>query len=507
MFHFKRALVSPCAIALLGLGQTIALAGDSAGVTSLRPDAVSPPGVDSVETFQSLGVIHIHEGESIQAAIQAADDGDEIIVHPGTYDENINLLGKAITVRSTDPVDPEVVASTIIDGGAVGRVISCNHGEGPDTLISGFVVRNGDAFSGGGMYNHNSSPTVTFCAFTSNSASYGGGMYNESASPTVIDCTFTENSTSTYGGGMHNRDDSSPIITGCTFTGNTARSGGGTFNFHSSPVFARCAFTDNVAESGAGTTNSVGGNAAFRNCSFDGNTATKRGGGIYNVNGSSPTLNDCTFAENSAANGGAMGNWSSAPTVTNCTFSANSAQYGGALYNCSGSDPTVTNCILWGDTGNEIYNYGGCHPYVTYCGIQGGWPGEGNIDVNPLFVDPDNGVYQLAPGSPCIDAGDNYAVTDEIVTDLAGNPRFVDDPDTQDTGLGSPPIVDMGAFEYQAWPCPADIHSDGVVDEFDLALVLALWGSTDNIPADINDDGVVDVIDLLSLLGAWGPCE
>ena len=64
------------------------------------------------------------------------------------------------------------------------------------------------------------------------------------------------------------------------------------------------------------------------------------------------------------------------------------------------------------------------------------------------MVDPDNGDFHLSPGSPCIDAGDNTAVPDGLTTDFDGNPRFVDDPDTDDTGYGDPPIVDMGAFEF-----------------------------------------------------------
>jgi len=55
----------------------------------------------------------------------------------------------------------------------------------------------------------------------------------------------------------------------------------------------------------------------------------------------------------------------------------------------------------------------------------------------------------LEPGSPCIDAGDNDAVTATMIVDFNGNPRRVDDPDAPDTGHGAPPIVDMGAYEFQ----------------------------------------------------------
>ena len=97
---------------------------------------------------------------------------------------------------------------------------------------------------------------------------------------------------------------------------------------------------------------------------------------------------------------------------------------------------------------DEIFTNSGA-PTFTFSDVQGGFTGTGNIDADPMFVDPDNGDYRLAAGSPCIDAGDNTAVPAGITTDLDGNPRFVDDPSTIDSGNGDPPIVDMGAFEFQ----------------------------------------------------------
>jgi hypothetical protein len=99
---------------------------------------------------------------------------------------------------------------------------------------------------------------------------------------------------------------------------------------------------------------------------------------------------------------------------------------------------------------------------ATYCNVEGGWEGEGNIDADPLFVDPDNDDYRLAAGSPGIDAGDNTAVPLEITTDLDGNPRFHDDLGSPDTGIvDARPPVDMGAYEFQGMTvsetvCPDD---------------------------------------------------
>ena len=102
---------------------------------------------------------------TIQTAINAAGTGDVVVVEPGTYVENINLSGRSITLRSTDPYNPSVVAMTIIDGGSSGSVITCSNGEGPDTVIEGFRITNGSASNGGGLYIRNSSPTINYCVF------------------------------------------------------------------------------------------------------------------------------------------------------------------------------------------------------------------------------------------------------------------------------------------------------------------------------------------------------
>ena len=121
-------------------------------------------------TFARADIINVPaDYPTIQEAIDAAEDTDEVVVAEGEYFENINFLGKAITVRSTDPEDPEVVANTIINGGGAGTVVMCNSGEGHDTVLSGFVITNGHAVvSGGGMCNWRTSPTVTNCTFTAN---------------------------------------------------------------------------------------------------------------------------------------------------------------------------------------------------------------------------------------------------------------------------------------------------------------------------------------------------
>jgi hypothetical protein len=177
---------------------------------------------------------------------------------------------------------------------------------------------------------------------------------------------------------------------------------------------------------------------------------------------------------------------------------------------------TLTNCILWENldsSGNgetaQIDGFASTTVTVNYSCIQG-WTGNlggnGNFGLDPIFVSAPQGQYKLDSGSPCIDSGNNVVVPIAVSIDLGGDPRFIDDPDTPDTGIGVPPIVDRGAYEYQLpSPCPADVNGDGEVDVADLLIILALWGSAEPL-GDVNGDGIVDVQDLLEVLSAWGPC-
>ncbi len=382
----------------------------------------------------------------IQAAINAAHAGNTIVVQPGIYVENINFLGKAITVRSTNPDDPGVVAATVIDGGGLGTVVTFNSEEGNGAVLSGFTVQNGvTASNGGGIYCEGSSPTISKCTIQGNSAIYGGGI------------------------GCWN---SSAIITGCKVTGNSAtQAGGGIYYGQSSLTITNCDISDNSAGY-PGSHSSVGGgicsdansSGIITNCQIEGNDAVA-GGGIMCMFGGSPIITDCTIADNTSVNeGGGLLFWASSATitnsiitgnstgyqgggiccesyygpsnltVTNCTISGNSAPleeygYGGGAGVYSDNTATLTNCIVWGNSENEITGAGAV---VSYSDVRGGYPGEGNIDSDPIFIG--GGDYHLEYPSTCIDSA---TATGAPATDKDGNLR----PDG--------PGYDMGAYEYQ----------------------------------------------------------
>jgi len=162
--------------------------------------------------------------DNIQAAIDAASDGDEIVVMPGTYtnteEEGVNMLGKAVTLRSTDPLDPDVVASTIINGKNQDGCIVCWSGETNQTIILGFTITNE---YGPGMLCINTNPAVTRCVFLNNVAEGGAGMF-------LV-------------------NNSNPILTLCIFESNVSLKWAGAFYcYNSNPTLVECTFNNNIGE-------------------------------------------------------------------------------------------------------------------------------------------------------------------------------------------------------------------------------------------------------------------
>ncbi len=202
----------------------------------------------------------------IVGAITLAVDGDVIIVHPGTYSENINMQGKAITLRSLDPNDPAIVTSTIISAPSMYATITCENDESTDTIINGFVITHDSQYEGsGGLHNVSVCPTVMNCIFICNHAVapyHGGGIYNYESSPRVINCTFSQNS-SDLGGGIYCTSNSNPIITNCVIINND---GGGIYSSSSNPILTSTRVCGNSSEQIRGGYTDNGGNTVSDYC-------------------------------------------------------------------------------------------------------------------------------------------------------------------------------------------------------------------------------------------------
>ena len=413
--------------------------------------------------------------------------------------------GGGIYCTSSSPTisNCTITGNTAEDGGG----IFCDYGSSP--TISNCTITGNSASgynaSGGGIncFGSYSSPTISNCTITGNSASgsttaYGGGIYCRSSSPTISNCTITGNTVSGGGGGIY-CDHSSPTISNCTITGNSASGynarGGGIYCGYSSPAISNCTIAENAARHGGGiycgssssptisgctiTANTAsstyggsgGGIACYSssptisNCTITGNTASSTyggyGGGIC-CDRSSPTISNCTITGNMALDngGGICCSSYSSPTISNCTITANTAECGNGngISSSSSSSPTISNCILW-NMGSKVA--------ATYSCVLDAIEGEGNISIYPHFVDPDNGDHRLAPWSPCINAGSNELVTEDL--DLAGNARI------------QKGVVDMGAYESSYAPS-TDIDGDGLPDLWELEHFGDLWATAEGDP-------------------------
>ncbi|MHC4072220.1 MAG: right-handed parallel beta-helix repeat-containing protein [Planctomycetota bacterium] len=193
--------------------------------------------------------------ETIQSAIDDANHGDVIAVVAGTYNEAINFNGKAVRLYSSSGRDVTTIDANGIAGAY--HVVQCVSGEDVNTILEGFTITGGNANGttewsnkGGGMFNHYSSPTVTNCLFTKNSADWGGGIFSWSSNPAIDNCIIADNSADENGGGIYSAGAVCPTITHCTIVGNVAgTSGGGICCWEGNPAITHCILWDNTANS------------------------------------------------------------------------------------------------------------------------------------------------------------------------------------------------------------------------------------------------------------------
>ncbi len=272
------------------------------------------------------------------------------------------------------------------------------------------------------------------------------------------------------GGGVLVEQQAGALVVQCTFRGNRALHAGGAVHVDGGNSEIRsCRFENNTSTAYGGAVAVEWGTTTIDRCEFSGNTAAA-GGGLILLNLSAVHVTNSLFVANVASGitgGGAIGLTNHhSPVVTNCTVVGNSAP-NGTVGGIRITGPTrVANCIVWGNSGaggasgsaNQI-GPAASTTVLNSC-VSGGFPGSGNLSVDPRFENPGTMDFHLVYGSPCIDAGKHDELPMTATVDLDGRARRSDEPSIGDTGVGPAPQVDLGAFERQgpivSTICPGD---------------------------------------------------
>jgi uncharacterized membrane protein len=413
-----------------------------------------------------------HPFDAIQEGIDVAVNGDTVIVQPGVYSGNgncdIDFKGKAITVRSTSPNDPDIAAATIVNcNGTNHRGFKFVSNEGQDSILEGLTITNAHILimceGGAGIYIDGASPTINKCVVTNNRAELvqgsrclclGGGIYiGAESNPLISDCIISDNSVGDWGWG------------------------GGIYCDYSAT------------------------HTTLRNCLISNNTALGyegAGGGIYCDGPSDLTVANCTIVDNSAA------------------------EDGGGIYFYIYESPirTISNSIIWGNSPDQIYPVDETNIFGTYSDIQGGWSGTGNINIDPCFADAANDDYHLKSEGWRWDQIANQWTWDDVTSRCidAGNPGWPlgDEPTTLDVDplnrWGENLRIDMGMYGGRpeasmppyGWALLSDMDNSGKVDFVDYSYLANLYGEEgQNLSGDLNRDGKVNIEDISLIAFDW----
>ena len=237
----------------------------------------------------------------LQAAIDAATPGDEIVVSPGEYQGNIQI-DKDVIVRSLNGAD-----STSVLGNGNGPAVILESSDSQGGALIGFTVSGGAGQNGGGLFL-SGDVAVIDCTVTGNTAQNGGGAFIV-GSPTLSAVRFHSN-IADQGGGVFLSPDSMPLLDLCDFYENTADSGGG---LYVSPrggqttyaTIGAGSFERNTAVDGAGIYAEMGGFEVV-DSEFIGNVASDRGGSVFVADGEFSSFLATSMEGGEADEGGAF---------------------------------------------------------------------------------------------------------------------------------------------------------------------------------------------------------
>jgi len=365
-------------------------------------------------------ILHVPDDfENIQAGIDAAEDGDTVLVEPGEYVENIDFDGKNIVVGSLFLIlnNATYIDSTIINGDSSGTVVTFASEENNEAKLTGFTITNGFTNdNGGGIWCRDSNPIISDVNIRSNRANQGGGIFcDRNADITLRNANIEENY-AIHGGGIYCYF-SSPMFNDVLVLNNEASQFGGVRLWESNASLNNLQILNNRGSACGGVSIAHSSNVNLINVIIRDNW----GGGVY-CQTSIARLTNVLIALNHTSNGGGIYCYRANLYLNKVTICNNTAgNEGGGIYCLDGTQLFVVNTILWENDPQEIFfqrqndqnsltiSYsdigGGQNDIETNHNCDVNWL-EGNFDANPLFVDQDNNDFHLTENSPCIDAGD-----------------------------------------------------------------------------------------------------
>ncbi len=503
----------------------------------------------------------------IQPAIDAAQNGDEVLVSPGEYvisePIDFNQLHdpenpegppvKNIVLRSKEGPETTIIRMTEWPPDANrASVVIFENGETGDSLLEGFTLVDGkgtapspaDPLLGGGILCLNSSPTVVSCVITGNRANngLGGGVYCGNSSARFKNCMITENRAAD-GGGFHYESTGNHSLETCTVVRNRAHYGGGIVFRDSHTVVTNCRISENRALWGGGVY-CVGAEPFFATChiSHNGDGIEGSAGGIFCEENSSPGFLDCVVSGNFGVfEGGISCIEGSVATFRKCTIVDN-LDSDGSLGVCVEEDSlvTLTSCIVWDNIIRPPERV-----QATYCCIQGEapFPGDDNIAADPLmcalgrwescedgspegcdcfgideigscshFLRWIEGDYRLRTDSPCIGAGEDGVNMGADLGLCAASPWIKRGDANADNTIDIADAIFTLSYLFAEGPAPscldaADANDDGAADIADAIAVLShLFANAGDLPEPFGECGLDPTVDELGC-SSYPPCE
>jgi predicted outer membrane repeat protein len=369
----------------------------------------------------------------------------------------------------------------------------------------------------GGAISGMATLTLTHCTFHQNSArQIGGALHASGGTLHVSDCTFANNTvgiagmTNGVGGALGLQWDITVIIADSMFENNAAPKGGAVYSSPAHVKITGCRFRHNTAfvpdagsfwHSGGGAILASSSTMQLEDCDFQGNRSADAGGAIESGPAGGLVLTNCVFAGNRAAHAGAIHTTERDLRLENCTLASNLDADGFTLLNSA----VLEHCIVW--DGNTLvsseYNL-----IATYCDVQGGYPGHGNMDMDPLFVRPGRWVDAQDPNLPAGSDDPNavWRTGDYHLQSQAGHWDEISASWVCD-GLTSP-CIDAGDFDRPTGCEP--FPNGGLVN-------LGAYGGTAEasksyfgapacqtaLPGDLNGDCQVDITDAVLASQDW----